>query len=164
MRMAMSCLAFPETGRPTLRARRSSAVVDSGMSEKSSLLSGVGLAFFAGRLARADDANDFLGIFHSPRRVYQKKKERFHPANTAGWSRGLASAGRPHRRSDAARKKSPCYVRNDGVGLGLAARIVPVEASGSPKTVAASSNDTPCFFRLLRAFLASQENTLVYIR
>jgi hypothetical protein len=69
MRMAMSCLAFPEMGRPTLRARRSSAVVDSGMSEKSSLLSGIGLAFFAGRLARADDANDFLPIFHPPGRV-----------------------------------------------------------------------------------------------
>ncbi len=69
MRMAMSCLAFPEAGRPTLRARRSSASVDSGMSEKSSLLSGIGLAFFAGRLARADDANDFLGIVHLGRRV-----------------------------------------------------------------------------------------------
>src|ERR1700731_228429 len=69
MRMAMSCLAFPETGRPTLRARRSSASVDSGMSERSSLLPGIGLAFFAGRLARADDANDFLVIFHPPGRV-----------------------------------------------------------------------------------------------
>ncbi len=69
MRMAMSCLAFPEAGRPTLRARRSSASVDSGMSERSSLLSGIGLAFFAGRLARADDANDFLSIVHLGRRV-----------------------------------------------------------------------------------------------
>src|SRR6266849_3124208 len=64
MRMAMSCFAFPEAGRPTLRARRSSAAVDSGMSERSSLLSGIGLALFAGRLARADDANDFLGMVH----------------------------------------------------------------------------------------------------
>src|SRR5229473_8619219 len=69
MRMAMSCFAFPEAGRPTLRARRSSAAVDSGMSERSSLLSGIGLALFAGRLARADDANDFLGIVHLGRRV-----------------------------------------------------------------------------------------------
>src|SRR2546423_14574909 len=69
MRMAMSCFAFPETGRPTLRARRSSASVDSGMSEKSSLLSGIGLALFAGRLARADDANDFFAIFQPPERV-----------------------------------------------------------------------------------------------
>jgi hypothetical protein len=30
--------------------------------------------------------------------------------------------------------------------------------------VAASSKETPCFLRLLRAFLASQENTLLYIR
>src|SRR5258708_39395383 len=69
MRMAMSCLAFPDEGRPTLRARRSSTSVDSGMPERSSLLSGIGLAFFAGRLARADDANDFLGIVHLRRRV-----------------------------------------------------------------------------------------------
>src|SRR5258708_35485294 len=62
MRMAMSCLAFPDEGRPTLRARRSSTSVDSGMPERSSLLSGIGLAFFAGRLAGADDANDFLGM------------------------------------------------------------------------------------------------------
>src|SRR5713101_7619020 len=69
MRMAMRCFAFPEAGRPTLRARRSSASVDSGMSERSSLLSGIGLAFFAGRLARADDANDFFLIVHLSRRV-----------------------------------------------------------------------------------------------
>ena len=36
--------------------------------------------------------------------------------------------------------------------------------SGSPKTVAAFSKDTPCFFRLLRTFLASRENTFMYIR
>src|SRR6266478_1535474 len=72
MRMAMSCLALPEAGRPTLRARRSSASVDWGMSERSSLLSGIGSAFFAGRLARADDANDFLGIVHLGRRVALK--------------------------------------------------------------------------------------------
>src|SRR5437879_6511936 len=69
MRMAMSCLAVPETGRPTLRARSSSASVDSGMSERSSLLSGIGLALFAGRLTRADDADDFFAIFHLPGRV-----------------------------------------------------------------------------------------------
>ena len=39
------------------------------MSEKSSFLSGIGLALFACRLARADDANDFLAIFQPPRRV-----------------------------------------------------------------------------------------------
>ena len=33
------------------------------------MLSGIGLAFFAGRLARADDANDFFVIFQPPRRV-----------------------------------------------------------------------------------------------
>lgn len=35
--------------------------------------------------------------------------------------------------------------------------------SGSLKTVAASSKETPWFFRLARALRASQENTLVYI-
>src|SRR5216684_9087327 len=63
MRMAMSCFAFPEAGRPTLRPRRSSASVDSGMSERSSLLSGIGFALLAGCLARTDDADDFLPFF-----------------------------------------------------------------------------------------------------
>jgi len=76
MRMAMSCFALPEAGRPTLRARRSSAVVDLGMSEKSSLLSGIGLAFFAGRLARADDADDFLAIGHLSGRVNEREERR----------------------------------------------------------------------------------------
>src|SRR5260370_33486956 len=39
------------------------------MLERSSLLSGIGLAFFAGRLTGADDANDFLGIVHLSGRV-----------------------------------------------------------------------------------------------
>jgi hypothetical protein len=65
----MSCLALPVAGRPTRRARRSSAAVDSGMSERSSLLSGVGLAFLARRLACADDANEFLAMFQPPLRV-----------------------------------------------------------------------------------------------
>ena len=52
------------SGRPTLGARRSSAFVDSGMLEKLSLLSGIGLSPLERRLARADDANDFLGIGH----------------------------------------------------------------------------------------------------
>src|SRR5229473_3418165 len=108
MRMAMSCLAFPEAGRPTLRARRSSASVDSGMSERSSLLSGIGLALFASRLARADDANDFLGIFYPPGRVNDDQD----PAGD---------------------RSSQTHGANFRV-------------------------------RLLRAFLASQENTLLYIR
>jgi hypothetical protein len=45
------------------RARRSSAAVDSGMSERSSWLSGIGLAFFARRLACADKANELLAMF-----------------------------------------------------------------------------------------------------
>lgn len=53
----------PLLGRPTRRARRSSASVDSGMSEKSIALSGIGLALFAARRARADDSDRFLTIF-----------------------------------------------------------------------------------------------------
>jgi len=69
MRMAMSCLALPLAGRPTRRARRSSSSVDSGMSEKSSRLSGIGPALFARRLSRADDANRFFAILQPPQRV-----------------------------------------------------------------------------------------------
>jgi len=37
------------------------------------LLSGIGLALFAARLARADDANGFLVIFQSPRSIDDEK-------------------------------------------------------------------------------------------
>ena len=136
MRMAMSCFAFPETGRPTLRERRSSASVDSGMSDRSSLLSGIGFALFACRLARADDANDFFVIFQPPGHVYDDQNPTCdRSSQTLGEKFTMGVLG-----------------------------IVQSRASGSPKTVAASSKDTPCFFRLLRAFRASQENTLLYIR
>ena len=69
MRMAMSCLTFPDFGLPTRRARRSSWSVDSGISEKLILLSGIGFAFFTGRLARADDTNRFLAILQPPVRI-----------------------------------------------------------------------------------------------
>lgn len=69
MRIAISCLAFPLIGRPTRRARRSSSPVDSGMSERSSRLSGIGFALLAGRLPCADDANCFFAIFQPPQRV-----------------------------------------------------------------------------------------------
>ena len=42
--------------------------------------------------------------------------------------------------------------------------VVPVKSFEIAKNIAASSKDTQCFFRLLRAFLASQENTFLYIR
>ena len=58
----MSCLALPVFGRPTRRARRNSASVDSGMSEKSMWLLGVCLALFATCFARADNANRFRAI------------------------------------------------------------------------------------------------------
>ena len=103
--MAMSRFAFPETGRPTRRALRSSAPVDSGMSERSSLLSGIGLAFFAGRLARVDDANDFLGMVYLSGRVNEKEEERF-----------LDCAGRPDRRSKAGRESRPASLGMTGLG------------------------------------------------
>src|SRR5207302_2553103 len=81
MRMAMSCFAFPETGRPTLRARRNSVSVDSGMSERSSLLSGIGLALFAGLVARADDANNVFVIFQRPSCVNDDQ----HPPRVRGF-------------------------------------------------------------------------------
>lgn len=65
MRIAMSCFAFPDFGRPTRRARLSSSSVDSGMSEKSIRLSCVGFAFFRARTARGDDTKRFFAIFHS---------------------------------------------------------------------------------------------------
>ena len=58
--MAMSCLAFPVLGRPTRRARLSSASVDCGISEKSIWLSEICVAFFTACLPRADDANRFF--------------------------------------------------------------------------------------------------------
>jgi hypothetical protein len=55
MRIAISCFACPDFGRPTRRARFSSAPVDSGISEKSIRSSCVRLAFFRTRPARGDD-------------------------------------------------------------------------------------------------------------
>src|SRR5713226_4340598 len=66
MRMAINCLAFPVTGRPTRRARRSCSSVASGISERSSRLSGICLALFARALARADDADRFFVISRVP--------------------------------------------------------------------------------------------------
>ena len=69
--MAISCFAFPVFGLPTRLAPRSSASVDSGISEKSIRLSGIGFAFFPARLPRTDDANCFRAIFQSPQRVHE---------------------------------------------------------------------------------------------
>src|SRR5213592_2540856 len=73
MRMAMSCLGLPVLGRPTRRARFSSAPVVSGMSEKSIHLSGICSTLFAARLPRADDANRFGAIFRPPQGVDNQK-------------------------------------------------------------------------------------------
>jgi hypothetical protein len=69
MRMAMSCLALPVLGRPTRRARLSSASVDCGISEKSMRRSEICLAFFAAGLARADDANGFFAMIDIPHSI-----------------------------------------------------------------------------------------------
>ena len=66
MRIAISCFAFPDFGRPTRRARLSSSPVDSGRSEKSIRSSCVGFALFRARTARGDDTKRFFAIFHSP--------------------------------------------------------------------------------------------------
>ena len=71
MRIAMSCFAFPDFGRPTRRARFSSSSVDSGRSEKLIRSSRVGFAFFRARPARGDDAKRFFAIFHSPTGINQ---------------------------------------------------------------------------------------------
>src|SRR5439155_7853737 len=42
-------------------------------------------------------------------------------------------------------------------------RSGPSKASGSPNTVTASSNETPCLVRLTAAFRASHSNTVQYI-
>src|SRR5216683_1959618 len=66
MRIAISCFAFPDFGRPTRRARLSSSSVDSGISEKSIRSSRIGFALFRARTARGDDTKCFFAIFHSP--------------------------------------------------------------------------------------------------
>jgi hypothetical protein len=62
--MAINCFACADFGRPTRRARFSSASLDSGISEKSMRLSGIGLPLFPARLPRADDADRFFAIGH----------------------------------------------------------------------------------------------------
>ena len=66
MRMAMSCFAFPDFGRPTRRARFSSSPVDSGRSEKSIASFCVGCALFRTCAARRDDPKRFFAILGSP--------------------------------------------------------------------------------------------------
>src|SRR6266513_1120493 len=135
IRMAISCLAFPVDGRPTRRARRSWASVASGISVRSSMLSGICRAFFARCLACADDANRFLVILHS--------------------------SGINNKDDPADRRETDSY----GSKLRLRVfNVIVVQPIGIAKTVAASSKETPCFLRLARALRASQENTLLYIR
>ncbi len=105
--MAMSCLAFPEAGQPNLRARRNSAAVDSGMPERSSLLSGIGFALLAGRLARADDADDFLAIFHLPGSVNERGIREIPHCAGRPLRPAKPSGTQNARRSEAGRKNRP---------------------------------------------------------
>ena len=73
MRIAISCFVWGDLGRPTRRARFSSALVDSGMSEKSIRETGIGASFLAARLACADEADRFLGISYPPDRVHEEQ-------------------------------------------------------------------------------------------
>ena len=57
----------------TRRARFNSSGVDSGMSEKSMRLSGIGSALLAARLAGADNADRFRAIFRPPQSVDQNE-------------------------------------------------------------------------------------------
>ena len=72
-RMAISCFAFPDFGRPTRRARFSSSFVDCGISEKSMRLSRIGFALFRACPARGDDSEYFFAIFCSPVGINQNE-------------------------------------------------------------------------------------------
>jgi len=96
IRMAINSLAYGDFGRPTPRARLSSASVNSGMSEKSIWLSAIGLALFAARLPRADNPNRIFAIVRPPNRVnYEEHSfrkrfvESFEPSFVLGMCRIL---------------------------------------------------------------------------
>lgn len=72
--MAISCFAIPLDGLPTRRARRSSSVVDSGMSEKSICESGIGLSFPPTRRPSADDPECFFFMPHPPYGIYNEQE------------------------------------------------------------------------------------------
>ena len=72
-RMAISCFAFPDFGRPTRRARFDSSSVDCGRSEKSMRLSRIGFALFRARPARGNDSEYFFAIFCSPIGINQNE-------------------------------------------------------------------------------------------
>lgn len=70
--MAISCFAIPLDGLPTRRARRSSPVLDSGISEKSICESGIGLAFPPTRRPRTDDSECFFLMSHPPYGIHNE--------------------------------------------------------------------------------------------
>ncbi len=87
MRIAMSCFAFPDFGRPTRRARLNSSSVDSGISEKSMRSFCVGFAFFRTRPARGDDTKRFFVIVQSlfdNLRLYSNYRTESIPASRRG--------------------------------------------------------------------------------
>ena len=114
--MAISCLAAPLAGLPTRRARRSSSSVDSGMSEKSIFESGICLTLLAIRLSRANDT-DRVGFMNFPPRIDDEY--------------------------DSSVQRSPQPFESEFL-LGMG-KILPIQRGTSLKTVAASSNETPCF-------------------
>jgi hypothetical protein len=91
IRMAMRSLACPVRGRPTRRARFSSSPVISGMSVRSSSLSGKYFALVPRGLTRADDADRFCAIF-SISEAYRSPTE-----GDAGWRIPVASSVAPMR-------------------------------------------------------------------
>src|SRR5882762_4937416 len=73
MRIAISCFACSDFGRPTRRARLSSSFVDSGISEKSIRSCCVCFTLFRARAARGDDTKCFFAILRSPIGINQNE-------------------------------------------------------------------------------------------
>src|SRR5262249_39657496 len=122
-------------GRPTRRMARSCAGDVSGMSEKSIPRRRIRRPLFAARPPRADDREPFAIVS---------------PPDGIGHEEDAAGC----RPAQSERSSLLPECRRSG----------PSRASGSPNTVAASSNETPCLLRLTAAFRVSHSTTVQYIR
>ena len=81
------------------------------------MLSGIGLAFLAGRLTSADDANGFFGMVHLPGRVPEKEKRDFIPLNARDGA-------------EVSRRRPPVSQERDGKKKRRPAPFGPARASG----------------------------------
>jgi hypothetical protein len=132
MRIAISCFAFPDFGRPTRRARLNSSPVDSGRSEKSIRSSCVGFALFRARTARGDDTKRFFAIFHPPIGINQNDD-----AALSGDSQSFET-----------------------VLIVGAFRVFPLEGIGIGKNSGRFLERDAMFFKIPGGFSASQANTI----